>query len=742
MLIHIMSQFTHFRNITLFTFLLILTIFLWGCNSQDDIQKTTPTTQDSTSAKVTPPIKPPRPEDWHMFMNDLQFSGKSPEQDLKPPLQLLWKFKTGGPLSASPVIANGILYIGSADGKMYALDAKKWDIKWVYNAGSSIRFSAVVWGGQVYFNTRNNKFYALDADSGELVWDFKSQGWMDSPPVVFEGIVYTGAYPSRIYMLDAFTGKLKSERQRKVTINGVEYGCSNGEFRPVFPQHNTKLWRSYTEASESFPVSANGYVYIGARDGKIHAINLSNKTETWSYLVDGPVDAAPAIADGVLYTSSTDGYIYAFTNAVEGTSVTKDTRKYGIVARDNAPVYKEKDGTSHVYVLNDGTHLPILQTERNRYQVELPNKEDVWIDKLSFGEFVEIDGVSFNIQYCGNPQTIHLINGAEYPYWSPDGKRVAMLKRTDLSGSYWKATELWIMGRDGRQAKKLYSGQFYNPHVSWSLDSRLIALEVEVDGDQYVYIVDWELGKIKRLVRGTAPTWSPAANQLAFKRREKGYDYVYRINSDGSGGREIAKVQYKQSRYAYSYIHAPSWSPDGKTLAFEVSYDHKVGNGTVPYAAIRIQNVEGERIKQIPTQHQRVRQVRWSPNGKRLAYVVSGSNRQDPVLDKRLHITSVNDDTIKHQIHKHTTPAWSPTGNLLAYLEKEDCAGIQWKVWIYDLENGRKYPIARTSMNVASIVWMPDGKNLCIWHTSDYLQDNVYKPADTKGWIVPINLSM
>lgn len=715
-------------------------MLVWGCNSQDEKQKSPPTAQDSTPPKVTTPVKPPRPEDWHMFMNDLQFSGKSPDKVLKPPLQMLWKFKTGGPLTASPVIANGILYIGSTDGKMYALDAKKWDIKWVYNAGSSIRFSAVVWGGRVYFNTRNNKFYALDADSGELVWDYTSKGWMDSPPVVFEGTVYTGAYPSRIYMLDAFTGKLKSERQRKVTINGVEYGCSNGEFRPVFPQVNTNLWRGYTEASESFPVAANGYVYIGAREGKIHAINITSKTEEWSYMAAGPVDAAPAISDGVLYAASTDGYIYAFGNVVEDATVTIEARKYGVVTRDNTPVYKEKDGSSPVYLLNDGTRLPFVQTISNWVQIELPNKEKVWLEELSFGDFVETEGVLFNKNYCDTPRTIHLITGAEYPKWSPDGKFVAMLKRTDLSGSYWKATELWIMDKNGEQAKKLYSGQFYNPHVSWSLDSRLLALEVEVDGDKYISIVDWGLGNIKRLIRGTAPTWSPSANKIAFKRREKGVDYVFRINSDGSGGREIAKVQYKQSRYAYTYIHPPSWSADGNQLAFEVSQDHKVGNGTVPYAAIRIQNVEGERIKQIATQHQRVRQLRWSPDGARLAYVVSGSNRQDPVLDKRLHITGINDDTIKHHILKHTSPAWSPTGNHLAYLEREDCAGIRWKIWIFDLKNGKKYPIARTSMKLTSIVWMPDGKSLCLWHTSDYLQDNVYKPADTKGWIVPINI--
>ena len=712
---------------------------LSGCNSQEKPQNS-PTPKTDSPKVVTPLITPPRAEDWHMFMHDLQLSGKSPDKKIKPPLQLLWQFKTGGPISASPVVANGILYIGSADGKLYALNAKEWGIKWVFNAKSAIRYSAAVWGGRVYFSTRDNKFYALDAKTGDLLWEFKSKGWMDAPPVVFNRTVYTGAFPTRIYMLDAITGKLKSERQRAVTINGVEYGCVNAEFRPVIPQYNANLWRKYTAGSQSYPVTANGFVYIGALNGKIHAIDITSKTETWSYQVGGPVNAAPAISEGILYAASTDGSIYTFANATESIS-SEDTRQHGVVTRDNAPVYAEKNGTSRLLRLNDGTNLPILQTTQDWYQVELPNKEQVWLDKFAFGQFKETEGMLLNTNFCGKPRIMHLIKGAEYPYWSPDGERVAMLKRTDLSGSYWKASELWIMDKEGKRARKLYTGQFYNPHVSWSLDSRLIAFEAEVDDDRFVFTADWELGRIKKLIKGAAPTWSPAANQLAFRRREKGYDLVYRINSDGSGGRTVARVLFKRLRRAYTYLHAPSWSPDGNLLAFEVTQDQKVGNGTVPYAAIRIQNVEGERLKQIPTQHQHIRQMRWSPDGTRLAYVLSGSNRQDPVLDKRLHIAGITDELVKHRIFKHAAPAWSPTGNRLAYLEREDCVGLRWKIWVHDLDSGKKYPIARTSMKLASIVWIPDGKSLCLWHTSDYLRNNTYKPAETKGWIVPINLS-
>ena len=109
---------------------------------------------------------------------------------------------------------------------------------------------------------------------------------------------------SKIYLLNARTGELEARRERTVRIQGIEYGCANGVFRPVFPEHNAKVWRGYTAGSESYPVTANGIAYIGARDGRIHGFDLASKTETWVYQTDGFVDAAPAISDGVLYAAS------------------------------------------------------------------------------------------------------------------------------------------------------------------------------------------------------------------------------------------------------------------------------------------------------------------------------------------------------------------------------------------------------------------------------------------------------
>lgn len=722
--------------------IVLVLLFVWGCDSQQKEQPQQPRVQQSTAPEATEPLAPPRAEDWHTFMHDLGFSGVSPDKSIAPPLELLWKFKTGGPLHASPVIANGILYIGSTDGKLYALDAKQWGIRWVFDAGDAIRYSATVLGNRVYFSARNNKVYALDAKTGEKLWEFKSKSWMDAPPIVSDNKVYVGAFPSKIYLLNARTGTLEAMRERTVHIEGIEYGCAKGVFRPIFPEHNADLWRGQTNGSESYPVTANGVVYIGARNGKLHAFDAVSKSETWTYQLGSFVDAAPAISDGVLYAASGDGTVYAFTNATENVRE-QETRRQGVVTHDAAPVYTTKEGAAVLLQLNDGVRLPILQVSDGWYEVELPNGVRGWMNKFAFGEFKEIDGILFNTTFCRpednaitDPYRVQLIEGAEFPRWSPDGEFIAFLKREDLGGRYWRANELWIMDRKGERARKFYTGNFYNPYLSWSLDSRLVAFEVDENGERFIYTVDWKFGRIKQLVRGDGPAFSPTSNRLVFRRRDfsqsGGLDIIYRINSDSSGLSAIARVPIERRQRTYTYLSAPSWAPDGTRVAFGVN--------NAKYVGIRIQDIEGQRIKEILTQHQQVHQLDWSADSGHLAYVLSGSNRPGQLIDKQLHLSETVATFTQSQILKHTSPAWAPTGKQLAYMEREDCAGIRWKVWVYDLESGKKFPIARTPMKLTSVVWMPDGKHLCLWQTSDYLRDNAYKPALTKGWIVPIDI--
>ena len=59
--------------------------------------------------------------DWPFYRGDAAMSGVA-DTELPSKPELLWSFKTGGPIKSSPVISQGRVFIGSDDGNVYAIN--------------------------------------------------------------------------------------------------------------------------------------------------------------------------------------------------------------------------------------------------------------------------------------------------------------------------------------------------------------------------------------------------------------------------------------------------------------------------------------------------------------------------------------------------------------------------------------------------------------------------------------------
>ena len=102
--------------------------------------------------------------------------------------ELLWKFETADQKHSAPTVTSGVVYIGSADHHLYALDAATGELRWRYETQGPVQ-SPTVADGVVYFGSSDHHLYVLDAVTGELLWRYETQ---DSvlPPTVAEGVVY------------------------------------------------------------------------------------------------------------------------------------------------------------------------------------------------------------------------------------------------------------------------------------------------------------------------------------------------------------------------------------------------------------------------------------------------------------------------------------------------------------------------------------------------------------------------
>jgi len=195
-------------------------------------------------------------------------------------LHLKGSYSTGDYVHSSPAVVNGVVYAGSFDGYMYALNARSGALLWSYPTGGWIHSSPAVANGVVYIGSDDGNLYALDAGTGTLLWSYFT-GWheVESSPTVADGVVYMGSSGGNLYALDASSGTL--------------------------------LWNSPTYDEFSTPAVANGTVYVGSLNSYVYALNATTGTVVWSYRTGGDVDASPAVANGVVYVGSLDYSVYA-----------------------------------------------------------------------------------------------------------------------------------------------------------------------------------------------------------------------------------------------------------------------------------------------------------------------------------------------------------------------------------------------------------------------------------------------
>jgi hypothetical protein len=107
-------------------------------------------------------------------------------------------------LSSPAIGTDGTVYVGSWDGKLYALDAATGTAKWAFATDAQISWSSPAVGadGVVYVGSDDNNVYALDGVSGTPKWVFATGGDVYSSPAIgVDGTVYVGSHDGRVYAL-------------------------------------------------------------------------------------------------------------------------------------------------------------------------------------------------------------------------------------------------------------------------------------------------------------------------------------------------------------------------------------------------------------------------------------------------------------------------------------------------------------------------------------------------------------
>jgi outer membrane protein assembly factor BamB len=202
-----------------------------------------------------------------------------------------WR-RTIGPSETSPLVANGLVYVGDWLGKVYAFDAVTGRTRWTFSTNGKVKGGVALSGNRVYFGSYDGHVYALNARTGRQIWRASAQarlgptGTFYATPAVAYGRVYIGSTDHKVYSYGATTGELR-------------WSHTTGSYVYSSPA----VWRLS--------------VYIGSHDGNLYCFDAATGDVRWRYDAHGVISGSPTVIDGVVYFSTARNRTFAL-NARNG----------------------------------------------------------------------------------------------------------------------------------------------------------------------------------------------------------------------------------------------------------------------------------------------------------------------------------------------------------------------------------------------------------------------------------------
>ena len=337
-----------------------------------------------------------------------------------------WKFDTDDEIWSSPVVADGVIYFGSDDDHLYAIEAETGAEVWRFKTGDDIHSSPAIAKGIVYIGSYDGYIYALNAKTGAEVWkvnlmrdfdisDFKRPDWDDytSSPVVANGVVYIGSLDlkNNLYALDAKTGAEiwvhHPERGDQVRSSPaiyedvITFGGMLMEFYALDIHTGELLWKYGTNGSAGYPpaIDEAGIVYFANKDRHVYALDVRTGEEVWKNRLTEMswATGAPAIGNGIVYVGTSVAVkLYALDPATGEKLWYFGTMGYiwGSPAVQSDVVYVGSGG-GYLYAIDalKGTELWHYKTEAAVYSSPVVADGTVYVGSLD-GNLYAISGAT------------------------------------------------------------------------------------------------------------------------------------------------------------------------------------------------------------------------------------------------------------------------------------------------------------------------------------------------------------
>jgi len=261
------------------------------------------------------------------------------------------------------------------------------------------------------------------------------------------------------------------------------------------------------------------------------------------------------------------------------------------------------------------------------------------------------------------------------PKVSPDGTKIVFV--SDRTGPY----DLYVMNIDGSGLRSLTSNSARETGPSWAPDGRSIAFGIDTDSlrESDIWVMSVDGGEQINLTKSpgydTRPAFSPDGTRIAFC-SNRGASFIYNfdiwvMNADGSNARRLTD-------YA-EYDSDVTWSPDSKRLAYTRAMPDKQFD-------ILVINADGTNLINLTNTAKFDETVpTWSPDGRRIAFASTRDSQNGNYNIWVMDADGANPRMVTTPAGNNYEPDWTPDGRRLVFQSSRD---FNVEIYITDVEGG------------------------------------------------------
>ncbi|MFL5403145.1 MAG: PQQ-binding-like beta-propeller repeat protein [Gemmatimonadales bacterium] len=238
----------------------------------------------------------------------------------------LWTTRTGRRFSSPLEIRDNILYGGSVDRKVYAVDLGSGDVRWGRRLSGMLVGGVLLPGDTLYAATSRpeGRVYALRRANGKQIW-YQSISPIAAPLALVDRVLVAQTQRGEVLGLDPGNGKIRWRRRVGVSRvaaapageGGVLVATTDSLIRLTLIDgkvtHRTHSPGTIVSAWIPYP----GGLVAGTTDSQVVSVDPRNLRVNWSVRLDAPVLGSPGLMGDTLFVASRLGTVYRIDPAPE-----------------------------------------------------------------------------------------------------------------------------------------------------------------------------------------------------------------------------------------------------------------------------------------------------------------------------------------------------------------------------------------------------------------------------------------